>query len=46
MRGARDATLAPPLLILPSLQVNIAGGELPPADAKGRRFLRMPLQGV
>ena len=46
MRRARDATLAPPLLILPSLQVNIAGGELPPADAKGRRFLRMPLQGV
>ena len=46
MRRARDATLAPPLLILPSLQVNIAGGELPPADAKGRRFLRLPLQGV
>ncbi|WP_368492527.1 MBL fold metallo-hydrolase [Sandarakinorhabdus limnophila] len=46
MRGARDAKLAPPLLILPSLQVNIAAGELPPADAKGRRFLRMPLQGV
>ena len=46
MRRARDATLAPPLLILPSLQVNIAAGELPPADAKGRRFLRLPLQGV
>ena len=46
MRRARDATLAPPPLILPSLQVNIAGGELPPADAKGRRFLRLPLQGV
>jgi glyoxylase-like metal-dependent hydrolase (beta-lactamase superfamily II) len=46
MRRARDATLAPPLLILPSLQVNIAGGELPPADAKGRRFLRLPLQRV
>jgi glyoxylase-like metal-dependent hydrolase (beta-lactamase superfamily II) len=46
MRRARDATLAPPLLILPSLQVNIAAGELPPADAQGRRFLRLPLQGV
>jgi hypothetical protein len=46
MRRARDATLAPPLLILPNLQVNIAAGELPPADAKGRRFLRLPLQGV
>jgi len=43
MRRARDATLAPPTLILPSLQVNIAAGELPPADAQGRRFLRLPL---
>ncbi|WP_310475678.1 MBL fold metallo-hydrolase [Sandarakinorhabdus sp.] len=43
MRRARDATLAPPLLILPSLQVNIAAGELPPADAQGRRFLRLPI---
>lgn len=43
MRRARDATLAPPLLILPSLQVNIAAGALPPADAHGRRFLRLPL---
>jgi glyoxylase-like metal-dependent hydrolase (beta-lactamase superfamily II) len=46
MRRTRDATLAPPLLILPSLQVNIAAGELPPADAQGRRFLRLPLQGI
>jgi glyoxylase-like metal-dependent hydrolase (beta-lactamase superfamily II) len=43
MRQARDATLAPPTLILPSLQVNIAAGELPPPDAQGRRFLRLPL---
>jgi glyoxylase-like metal-dependent hydrolase (beta-lactamase superfamily II) len=43
MRRARDATLAPPLLILPSLQVNIAAGRLPPADAAGRRFLKLPL---
>jgi glyoxylase-like metal-dependent hydrolase (beta-lactamase superfamily II) len=43
MRRARDATLAPPLLILPSLQVNIAAGALPPPDARGRRFLRLPL---
>jgi hypothetical protein len=45
-RRARDATLAPPLLVLPNLQVNIAAAELPPADAKGHRFLRLPLQGV
>jgi hypothetical protein len=43
MRRARDATLAPPTLILPSLQVNIAAGELPPPDALGRRFLRLPV---
>jgi glyoxylase-like metal-dependent hydrolase (beta-lactamase superfamily II) len=43
MRQARDATLAPPTLILPSLQVNIAAGELPPPDAQGRRFLRLRL---
>lgn len=43
MRRARDATLAPPTLILPSLQVNIAAGELPPPDAQGRRFLRLPI---
>lgn len=43
MRTARDATLAPPTLILPSLQVNIAAGALPPVDAQGRRFLRLPL---
>jgi glyoxylase-like metal-dependent hydrolase (beta-lactamase superfamily II) len=43
MRTARDATLAPPMLILPSLQVNIAAGALPPPDAQGRRFLRLPI---
>ncbi|MEI6486939.1 MAG: MBL fold metallo-hydrolase [Sphingomonadales bacterium] len=43
MRRTRDATLAPPLLILPALQVNIAAGALPPADAAGRRVLRLPL---
>ena len=43
MRSACDAKLAPPRLFLPSLQVNIAAGALPPADAKGRRFLQLPL---
>ena len=43
MRQARDATLPPPRLILPALQVNIRGGRLPPADANGLRFLRLPL---
>ncbi len=46
MRQARDATLAPPLLILPSLQVNIRAGALPPASPKGRHFLKLPITRV
>lgn len=43
MRQARDATLAAPALLLPSIQVNIRAGELPPADANGVRYLRVPI---
>ncbi|MFA5663866.1 MBL fold metallo-hydrolase [Castellaniella sp.] len=43
MREARDATLAPPRLILPSLQVNIRAGQLPPAEDNGTRYLKIPL---
>ncbi|SDG48763.1 MBL fold metallo-hydrolase [Roseospirillum parvum] len=43
MRQGRDATLPMPRLILPSVQVNIAAGALPQADAEGRRFLKIPL---
>jgi glyoxylase-like metal-dependent hydrolase (beta-lactamase superfamily II) len=43
MRMARDKTLAMPKLIIPSIQVNMKAGELPPADAQGRRFLKVPL---
>lgn len=46
MREARDATLSPPQLILPSLQVNIRAGALPPAEASGRRFLKLPLNAI
>lgn len=42
-RQARDATLAPPALILPSLQVNIRAGALPPASANGRIYLKLPV---
>lgn len=42
-REARDATLAPPNLILPSLQVNIRAGEMPPPDRDGRVYLRLPV---
>ena len=43
MRTARDATLGMPRLIIPSIQVNMRGGELPPADASGKRFLKVPI---
>ena len=46
LREARDATLKAPQLILPSLQVNIRAGELPPPEPSGRRFLKLPLNAV
>ena len=43
MREARDATLGMPTLILPSLQINMRAGHLPPLSASGRLFLRVPV---
>lgn len=43
MRRARDATLAAPVLILPSLQVNIRAGALPPAESDGTTYLKLPV---
>ena len=43
MRRARDATLKMPTLILPSVQVNMRAGELPPAESNGVRYLKVPL---
>jgi glyoxylase-like metal-dependent hydrolase (beta-lactamase superfamily II) len=43
MRVARDATLKVPKLLYPAIQVNIRGGRLPPADANGVAYLRIPL---
>jgi glyoxylase-like metal-dependent hydrolase (beta-lactamase superfamily II) len=43
MRQARDATLEVPTLILPSIQVNVRAGQLPPADENGVTYLRIPL---
>ncbi|WP_443191700.1 MBL fold metallo-hydrolase [Pseudomonas indica] len=43
MRSARDATLGMPTLILPSVQVNMRAGELPPAEGNGTRYLKIPL---
>ncbi|WP_149589524.1 MBL fold metallo-hydrolase [Tabrizicola flagellatus] len=46
LRTARDRTLAMPKLIIPSLQVNMRGGDLPPPDADGKRFLKVPINGL
>jgi glyoxylase-like metal-dependent hydrolase (beta-lactamase superfamily II) len=43
-RKARDATLAAPTLLLPSIQVNMRAGRFPPAEANGVRFLRIPVR--
>lgn len=46
MREARDATLQAPRLILPSLQVNIRGGALPPAETDGHVYLKLPVNRI
>jgi hypothetical protein len=46
MRQARDATLEVPTLILPSIQVNVRAGALPPADDNGVAYLRIPLNAL
>ena len=43
MRTARDATLDMPKLILPSVQINIRGGRLPPPEDNGTSYLKLPL---
>jgi glyoxylase-like metal-dependent hydrolase (beta-lactamase superfamily II) len=43
MRNARDAKLATPALLLPSIQVNIRAGKFPPAEANGVRYLTIPV---
>ena len=44
MREARDAKLAAPLLLLPSIQVNIRAGKLPPTEANGVHYLKIPVK--
>ncbi|HET7717017.1 MAG TPA: MBL fold metallo-hydrolase [Bauldia sp.] len=44
MREARDAKLAAPLLLLPSIQTNIRAGKLPPADANGVSYFKIPVE--
>lgn len=46
MREARDKTLEMPALILPSIQVNIRAGELPPPESNGVRYLKLPIDAL
>ncbi|MDP3824660.1 MAG: MBL fold metallo-hydrolase [Burkholderiales bacterium] len=46
MRTARDATLEMPHLILPSIQVNIRAGALPPPEGNGVSYLKIPLNAL
>jgi glyoxylase-like metal-dependent hydrolase (beta-lactamase superfamily II) len=46
MREARDATLDMPRLILPSVQVNMRAGHMPPADDNGVTYLKLPVNAV
>lgn len=46
MRTQRDATLAMPKLILPSIQINMRGGQLPEPESNGTRYLKLPLNAL
>lgn len=46
MRKKRDATLDMPVLILPSVQVNMRAGHLPEPEANGRRYLKIPIDAL
>ena len=43
MRQARDKTLAAPTLLMPSIQVNMRAGKLPPPDSNGVHYIRVPI---
>jgi glyoxylase-like metal-dependent hydrolase (beta-lactamase superfamily II) len=46
MRTKRDATLEMPVLILPAVQINIRAGELPPKEANGISYVKIPLNAL
>jgi glyoxylase-like metal-dependent hydrolase (beta-lactamase superfamily II) len=46
MREARDATLEMPTLLLPSVQINVRAGEMPPAEANGITYLKIPVNVI
>jgi hypothetical protein len=46
MRTKRDATLEMPVLILPAVQINIRAGEMPPKEANGTAYVKIPLNAL
>jgi hypothetical protein len=46
MRTKRDATLEMPVLILPAVQINIRAGEMPPKEANGIAYAKIPLNAL
>ena len=46
MREMRDASLAMPVLILPSVQVNMRAGQMPPPEDNGQRYLKIPIDAL
>jgi glyoxylase-like metal-dependent hydrolase (beta-lactamase superfamily II) len=46
MRSARDKTLSMPVLILPSVQVNIRAGHMPPPESDGKIYLKLPVNAL
>lgn len=46
MRAARDAKLAMPKLLIPAVQVNMRAGEMPPPEANGVTYLKIPLNAI
>ncbi|MGK0171443.1 MAG: hypothetical protein ACI9W2_003173 [Gammaproteobacteria bacterium] len=46
MRQARDATLDMPRLMRPAVQVNIRAGQMPPTEANGVSYLKLPVNAL
>lgn len=46
LREARDASLAMPRLIIPSLQINMRAGHMPEPDNNGTSYLKVPINGL
>jgi len=46
MRTARDATLDMPKLILPSVQINMRAGDMPPPEDNGQRYMKLPINAL